>query len=111
MVLDYSKNKHRVYLKDIAEDFFDNIKNEPVLVDAIDKILTGYYKIPKQIAKEELKPLILQDNRIVKKVVAIEGKKKKDYLQAKEWIFHIEADENIMLDRIMEVYEEYRSSK
>jgi hypothetical protein len=53
--------------------------------------------------------MILQDKRIVRKVVAIEGKKKSDCLKAKEWIYHIEADENVMLDRILEVYEEYRS--
>ena len=53
--------------------------------------------------------MILQDKRIVRKVVAIEGKKKNDCLKAKQWIYHIEADENVMLDRILEVYEEYRS--
>jgi hypothetical protein len=30
-------------------------------------------------------------------------------LLAKEWIFHIEANENIMLDRIIDLYDEYRS--
>lgn len=86
-----------------------SIKNEPVLIGAIDRILTGYYKVPKHIAKDKLRPIILQDKRIVKKVVALEGKKKSDCLKAKQWIYHIEADENVMLDRILEVYEEYRS--
>jgi hypothetical protein len=104
-----SRSNKYAYLKDVLEDFFENIKNEPVLTDALEKILTGYYKVPKQIAREELRPLILEDNRIVKKIVAIEGKKKKEYLLAKEWIFHIEADENTMLDRIIDLYDEYRS--
>lgn len=111
MAYNHSKNKkYPLYLKEVIEDFFESIKNEPVLIDAIDKILTGYYKVPKQIAKEELRSLILQDKRIVKKVVAMEGKKKRDYLQAKQWIFHIEADENVMLNRILDVYEQYRSN-
>ena len=103
------RTEHSVYLNDIAEDFCESLKNEPVLLDAIDRILTGYYKVPKHIAKEKLRPMILQDKRIVKKVVAIEGKKKRDCLMAKQWIYHIDADENVMLDRILEVYEEYRS--
>lgn len=109
MTTSQPSTEHSVYLNDIAEDFFESVKNEPVLVDAIDRILTGYYKVPKRIAKEKLRPMILQDKRIVTKVVAIEGKKKSDCLKAKQWIYHIEADENLMLDRILEVYEEYRS--
>ena len=98
-----------LYLKDIAEDFCESIKNEPVLVDAIERILTGYYKVPKQIAKEKLRPLILQDKRIVRKVVALEGKGETKCLRARQWIYHIEADENVMLDRILELYEQYRT--
>ncbi|CAN5348816.1 hypothetical protein BH18THE2_BH18THE2_10480 [soil metagenome] len=109
MTISQPRTEHSVYLKEIAEDFCESVKNEHVLIDAIDRILTDYYKVPKHIAKEKLRPMILQDNRIVKKVVAIEGKKKSDCLKAKQWIYHIEADENVMLDRILEVYEEYRS--
>jgi len=109
MKISRPRTEHSVYLNDIAEDFCESVKNEPVLIDAIDRILTGYYKVSKHIAKEKLRPMILQDKRIVRKVVAIEGKKKSDCLKAKQWIYHIEADENVMLDRILEVYEEYRS--
>jgi hypothetical protein len=109
MIISQPRTEHSVYFKEIAEDFCESVKNEPVLIDAIDSILTGYYKVPKHIAKEKLRPMILQDKRIVKKVVAIEGKKKSDCLKAKQWIYHIEADENVMLDRILEVYEEYWS--
>jgi hypothetical protein len=106
-MIKHSKNKY-AYLKDVVADFFENLKEEPVLINALDKILTGYYNVPKEITKKELIPMILKDNRIVKKIIAIEGKKKKDYLIAKEWIFHIDADENTMLDRITDLYEEYR---
>lgn len=99
-----------LYLKDIAEDFCESIKNEPVLVDAIERILTGYYKVPKQIAKEKLAPLILQDKRIVRKVVALEGRKRSGCLHARQWIYHIEADENMMLDQILELHEQYQSN-
>ena len=109
MTISQPRTEHSVYLEEIAEDFCESVKNEPVLIDAIDRILTGYYKVPKHIAKEKLRPMILQDKRIVKKVVAIEGKKKSDCLKAKQWLYHIEADENLMLDRILEVYEEYWS--
>jgi hypothetical protein len=109
MTISQPRTEHSVYLNDIAEDFCESIKNEPVLIDAIDRILTGDYKVPKHTAKEKLRPMILQDKRIVRKVVAIEGKNKSDCLKAKQWIYHIEADENVMLDRILEVYEEYRS--
>src|ERR671911_1948346 len=98
-----------LYLKDIAEDFCESIKNEPVLVDAIERILTGYYKVSKQIAKEKLVPLILQDKRIVRKVVALEGRGESNYLHARHWIYHVEADEDVMLDRILELHEQYRS--
>jgi transcription elongation factor GreA-like protein len=54
-----------LYLKDIAEDFCESIKHEPVLLDAIERILTGYYKVSKQIAKEKLVPLILQEEKWV----------------------------------------------
>jgi hypothetical protein len=98
-----------LYLKDIAEDFCESIKHEPVLVDAIERILTGYYKVPKQIAKEKLAPLILQDKRIVRKIVALEGRKRSGCLHARQWIYHIEADENMMLDQILELHEQYQS--
>jgi hypothetical protein len=71
MTISQPRTGYSVYLNDIAEDFCENIKNEPVLVDAIDRILTGYYKVPKHTAKEKLRPMILQDKRIVRKVVAI----------------------------------------
>jgi hypothetical protein len=98
-----------LYLKDIAEDFCESLKNEPVLLDAIERIFTGYYKVPKQTAKEKLVPLVLQDKRIIRKVVALEGRKRNECLRARQWIYHIEADENTMLDQILEMYEQYRS--
>jgi hypothetical protein len=52
MTTSHPSTEHSVYLNDIAEDFFESLKNEPVLVDAIDRILTGYYKVPKHIAKK-----------------------------------------------------------
>jgi hypothetical protein len=100
---------YSLFLKEIADDFCESIKNEPVLLDAIERIMTGYYKVPVQIAKEKLRPLILQDKRIVKKVVALEGKGETKCLLARQWIYHIEADQNVMLDRILELYEQYRT--
>src|SRR5215218_4964690 len=104
-----TNRENSVYLKDIADDFCESIKIEPVLLDAIERIMTGYYKVSKQIAKEKLRPLILQDKRIVRKVVALEGKKRSGCLHARQWIYHIEADENIMLDQILELHEQYQS--
>jgi hypothetical protein len=100
-----------LYLKDIVEDFCESIKHEPVLLDAIERILTGYYKVSKQIAKEKLVPLILQDKRIVRKVVALEGRKRNGCLYARQWIYHIEADEDVMLDQILELHEQYQSDQ
>jgi hypothetical protein len=40
MTTSQPSTEHSVYLNDIAEDFFESVKNEPVLVDAIDRILT-----------------------------------------------------------------------
>src|ERR687896_2452404 len=104
-----TNREYSVYLKDIADDFCESIKIEPVLLDAIERIMTGYYKVSEQIAKEKLRPLILQDKRIVTKVVALEGKGETKCLRARQWIYHIEADENVMLDRILELYEQYRT--
>jgi len=103
------KGNNSLFLKEIADDFCESIKNEPVLLDAIERIMTGYYKVPEQVAREKLKPLILQDKRIVRKVVALEGKEETKCLRARQWIYHIEADDNLMLDRILEVYEQYQS--
>jgi hypothetical protein len=100
-----------LYLKDIVEDFCESLKNEPVLLDAIERIFTGYYKISKQIAKERLVPLVLQDKRLIRKVVALEGRKRNGCLLATQWIYHIEADENAMLDQILETHQQYRSEK
>jgi hypothetical protein len=104
-----TNSENSVYLKDIAEDFCESIKIEPVLLDAIERIMTGYYKVSKQIAKEKLRPLILQDKRIVTKVVALEGRGESNYLHARHWIYHVEADDDVMLDRILELHEQYRS--
>jgi hypothetical protein len=52
MTINQPRTEHSVYLNDIAEDFGESIKNEPVLIDVIDRILTGYYKVPKHTAKE-----------------------------------------------------------
>ena len=109
MKLGQSNSDSSLYLRDIAEDFCESIKNEPVLVDAIERIFTGYYKVSKKIAKEKLVPLILQDKRIVRKVVALESRKRSGCLHARQWIYHIEADENVMLDRILELHEQYQS--
>lgn len=37
---------YSLFLKEIADDFCESIKNEPVLLDAIERIMTGYYKVP-----------------------------------------------------------------
>jgi hypothetical protein len=104
-------SENSVYLKDIADDFCESVKSEPVLLDAVERIMTGYYKVSKQIAKEKLRPLILQDKRIVRKVIALEGREESNCLHARQWIYHVEADENVMLDRILELHEQYRSEK
>ena len=109
MAKSQTNRNNSLFLKEIADDFCESIKNEPVLLDAIERIMTGYYKVPVQIAKEKLRPLILQDKRIVRKVVALEGKGETKCLRARQWIYHIEADENVMLDRILELYEQYRT--
>jgi len=42
-------------------------------------------------------------------VVALEGRGESNYLHARHWIYHVEADEDVMLDRILELHEQYRS--
>jgi hypothetical protein len=108
MTKDHMNSKDSLFLKEIADDFCENVKNEPVLIDAIESIMTGYYKVSRQIAKERLRPMILQDKRIVSKVVALEGKNETRFLHARQWVYNAEADDDLMLSRILELHEQFR---